>query len=281
MAAELLRAAMRRDALLAVLGCNTLAAVLYAGAVAALWPAFGLGMPILAVFMAAAVSSIAGFAFSPIAAVMLVHLVDDPVRMVSMMLIASITIQTYSVRHLWRDLDWRGGLPFLLGGLATLPFGLLLLMQISGRGHALLLGTVLVVYGGWMLWRPPAAPRGAVPGWVEVLVGAASGVCGGLAGFPGGPVVVWCGLRGVGRVAARGLTQPFILLMQIAALLLLQVLDPGPEARPGTDPALLLVMAPALFGTLCGLALYERLSDRQFARMVNAMLLLAGAAMLM
>lgn len=35
-------------------------------------------LPSLAVFGAAAIASIAGFAFAPISAVMLVHLVDDP-----------------------------------------------------------------------------------------------------------------------------------------------------------------------------------------------------------
>lgn len=271
----------RRDSPFSVLGCCTLAAVAYAVTVGAIWPGLDMLLPLLAVFLASAVASIAGFAFAPICAVMLVHLVDEPMRIVSIILVASIAMQGYSVLHLWRDLDWRGGVPFLLGGLATLPLGLMLLLQISGRGHILLLGTLLMVFAAWMLWRPPSAPQDAGPRWAQVLVGAAGGVAGGLLAFPAAPVVVWCGVRGLGRGAARGLTQPYILMMQVAALLLLQVMDPRRGALSSADPELLLTVAPALFGTVCGLALFDRLSDQQFGRTLSGMLLVAGGTMVL
>lgn len=282
-------------------GC-ALAALLYALFVQHTWPDAGLLCPLLAVFFAAAIASVAGFAFAPICAAMLVHVIDDPVRMVAIILVASVTMQALCVVRLWREMDWRGGRSFLVGGLTTLPFGLLLLQGLSGRGHTLLLGVVTAAYAVWMLWRPATLWRPArqrAPDHVrqrtpdharqrtphharqrapDVLIGAMGGITGGLAGFPAAPVVAWCGLRGLGRVALRGLVQPYILVMQGAALLMLHLMLTNGGAMPRQD--LLLAIAPALLGTLCGLQLYGRLSDRQFRRAVNLMLLVSGLAML-
>lgn len=49
------------------------------------------------VLICAAVSSIAGFAFSALAGAMLFHIARDPVYIIQIMLEASIALQTYSV----------------------------------------------------------------------------------------------------------------------------------------------------------------------------------------
>lgn len=267
-------------AVLPALACGGAAALAYAGAVAWIAPELSLTLPLLAVFIAALIASVAGFAFAPISAIMLIHLVEDPLRMVSMIITASIMVQLFCVLNRWRDMDWPGALVVATGGLATLPLGLLMLLEVTGRAHVTLLGALLVAYAGWMMWRPHAA-QGAVPTrWAQVMVGAAGGITGGVAGFPAGPLVAWCGWRGMGRVALWGITQPYILVMQVAALVLLQLLAPARGQMAGFDPTLLLVAGPALFGTACGLQLHGLLSDRHFARLMNAMLLAAGLGML-
>lgn len=208
---------------------------------------------------------------------MFVHLVDDPLRMLSMILIASVMIQTFVVFTLWGEMDWAGALVVLAGGLCTLPIGLALLLGVTGRPAVPLLGAVLVAYFVWMLRRPHATRRVDRPRWADIVVGAAGGITGGFAGFPAGPLVAWCG---VGRVAARGVVQPFILMMQVAALLMLYAFAPAQVAVAAFDPTLLLVAAPALSGTICGLRVCGRLSDRVFARVVNFTLPGAGLAML-
>ncbi|UPY37867.1 TSUP family transporter [Sediminicoccus sp. KRV36] len=263
------------------LACAGLAALAYAGAVQWMAPELSLALPLLAVFVAAMISSVAGFAFAPVSAVMLIHLVDDPLRMVSMIITASIMVQLLCVLNRWRDMDWPGALVVATGGLATLPLGLLLLLEATGRAHVMSLGALLVAYAAWMMWRPHAVQAGNPSRWAQVMVGAAGGITGGMAGFPAGPLVAWCGWLGMGRVALWGITQPYILVMQVAALLLLQWLAPARGQMAGFDPTLLLVAGPALFGTACGLQLHGVLSDRNFARLMNAMLLAAGLGMLL
>jgi len=261
-------------------GVALAAVVAYASAAEAGMGDSSVFLPLVAVFVAAAISSVAGFAFAPISAVMLVWLIPEPVQMVAVILAASITIQGFSVWALRRQMAWRGCLRFLAGGLVTLPLGLLLLLTLSGHRHAMALGVLMVAYGGWMLLRPPVPPR-TPPGWTAVLAGALGGVTGGMTGFPSAPVTVWGGICGQGRVELRGILQPFIFVMQVASLLLLQVMAPDRGAAAGFDPLLLLVVPPALLGTLCGIGLYLRLSDMQFNRVVNLTLIAAGFGLLL
>ena len=69
-----------------------------------------------AILFASTLSSIAGFAFSAICGVMLLHMMSDPLRVVETMMVCSIAIQALSVAALWRDIEWRELLTFLAGG---------------------------------------------------------------------------------------------------------------------------------------------------------------------
>src|SRR6478672_2146180 len=82
----------------------------------------------LVIFIAASVSSTVGFAFSAIAAAMIFHFVSDNVEAVQIMMVASIAIQAYSVAGMWRTISIRACAPFLIGGVATLPAGIYLLL---------------------------------------------------------------------------------------------------------------------------------------------------------
>jgi uncharacterized membrane protein YfcA len=258
----------------------------YAAALPAAWsgpapPAAAL----FAVFAAAGLSSVAGFAFSALCAAFLLPLGGvDHVAAVRIMMVCSVGIQALSVWSLRRAVAPRLLIPFLLGGLLTLPLGVHWLLHLSQRGFTTAMGALLLAYGAWMLLRRPfVLPlrwRGPVG---DAFAGAVGGVTGGLAAFPGAFVTVWCGLRGWSKERQRGVFQPFILLMQLAALAWMELLA-GPQRGPG---ALALGLAdavaylpPALLGTLCGLSLYRRLTDRQFGTAVNLLLIASGAALL-
>jgi hypothetical protein len=60
-----------------------------------------------AVFTAAAISSVAGFAFSAICGAILFHLIDDAVAAVQTMMICSVAGQSYMVWWLRRQVEWR------------------------------------------------------------------------------------------------------------------------------------------------------------------------------
>ncbi len=64
------------------------------------------------------------------------------------------------------------------------------------------------------------AAAGHDPGTLgrEADCGASGGITGGLAAFPGAAVAVWCGLKRWPKENQRSVTQTYILIMQVAAL---------------------------------------------------------------
>jgi uncharacterized membrane protein YfcA len=82
-----------------------------------------------AVFVAAMVSSVAGFAFSAICGAMLFHLVSDPVDAVQIMMVCSLGGQALITWSLRRAICWRALAVFGIGALVGLPIGIYLLLH--------------------------------------------------------------------------------------------------------------------------------------------------------
>jgi uncharacterized membrane protein YfcA len=228
------------------------------------------------IFAAALVSSVVGFAFSALAAAALLRLFDDPLRTVTVMVICSIGTQAYGVWRLRKVIEWRGLLPFLAGGAITVPLGIgILIAMPSTRAFSVALGTLVIAYGIYMFFRsaPPLLAGGTSS---NVLAGALGGVVGGFAGFPGSFVTIWCGMRGWSKERQRGVYEPFILAMQLEALGLLALRSPAPLY---TD-ALVLYVTVALVAAFIGVALFGRISTRQFNRIVYLLLVASGVSLL-
>jgi uncharacterized membrane protein YfcA len=229
----------------------------------------------LAVCLAAVVSGVAGFAFSAICGAVLFHLSDDPVKVVQIMMTCSIANQGAMTWALRREIDWRGLCLTLAGGTIGLPAGVWILLHIDHRHYVEALGGFLLVYGTYMLARKPMIIR-TDHAALDFAAGVLSGIVGGAAAFPGAILTIWCGLKGWNKSRQRAMSQPFILIMQIAALAVI-TLSRGTAAQPvGFDEANLLFIPVSLLGTAVGLMLYRRLSDRQFAGAVNIMLVISG-----
>lgn len=226
------------------------------------------------IFTTALLSSIAGFAFSALASAPLILLLGDPVRAVGVMVACSIAIQAYCVWALRREIEWRRLWPFIGAGALTVPMGVWLLVRTPPAVFAFGLGVFLALYAGYMLCRgEPPVLRG---GWREdAVAGTLGGLVGGLAGFPGSFVTIWCGMRGWSKERQRAVYQPFILAMQLEALACL-----GLYAPTALAPEVLLVYLPLALAAAClGFAVFRRLTTRQFSVAVNALLLLSGIAL--
>ena len=112
---------------------------------------------LLAILLAATLSSVAGFAFSAICGALLVHLMDGPLQTVELMVVCSIAIQSMSVWAIRDAVEWKSLSTFLIGGVLSLPIGVYLLWHVKPRSFALLMGVFLISYGGIMLFRRPTS----------------------------------------------------------------------------------------------------------------------------
>ena len=228
-----------------------------------------------AIFIASLVGSIAGFAFSAVAGGILFHLQDDPVRLVTIMIACSIANQLAMTWALRRTIDWRGLSRYLAGGVLGLWIGIWVLLHADRLLYTHLLGGFLLAYGACMLVRKAIVIRRELP-IAEFLVGFLGGITGGAAAFPGAFVTIWCGMKGWTKARQRAVVQPFILIMQLAGFLAISVLQPSHAGRGALSPADLMFIPASLLGTSVGLALYARLTDVQFARLVNVLLIVSG-----
>lgn len=226
------------------------------------------------VFAAALISSIAGFAFSALAGAALVQLFQDPVRAVSAMVVCSIAIQAYSVWALRGSVQWPRLWPFLAGGALTVPFGVWLLARTPPELFALGLGSFLSAYGVYLLCRrdPPVVRARACH---DAVAGAFGGLAGGLAAFPGSIVAIWCGMRGWTKEDQRGVYQPYILVMQLEALVFLRA---EASSAIGLEP--FLVYAPLALAAACaGVTVFRRMTNRQFNATVYVLLIASGVCL--
>jgi uncharacterized membrane protein YfcA len=229
----------------------------------------------LTVFAAAAVSSIAGFAFSAIAGAALFHFVDTQVHGVQIMLTSSIAIQLYCVLRLRQTIFLGTLLPFVLGGVLGLAPGLYLLLHTPQHLYLLAMGAFLVIYGVFMLTRRHyKIERDGI--LTRVTLGGLGGITGATAAFPGAFVTIWCNMRGWTKEQQRAIYQPFILVMQIATLLLLSAIAPT-GGNVSLDLALYII--PALAGTHIGLRIFRALSQSQFNVVVDVFLVASGIAL--
>jgi uncharacterized membrane protein YfcA len=243
------------------------------------------GRDALIIFAAATVSSIAGFAFSAICGAMLfpLHGGASAAHIVQMMIVASIATQLLGVASLARNIDWRILARALAGGVLMLPVGVGLLLFAHPRLYLGAAGAFLMLYGIYMLTRRPMTLwlSARLARRLDVVAGALGGLTGGFLGFPGATMTIWCGLRGWTKVQQRSVTQPYILEMQIVTLAALVTAGPMlGRAGAGMDVWSLAYAAPAAAGAICGLALFHRMADATFNRVVQGLLTVSGVVLL-
>jgi uncharacterized membrane protein YfcA len=228
----------------------------------------------LLIFASALTASVAGFAFSAFAGGGLAHLFDDPVLAVKVLALCSVVIQGYGVVAIGRSIQWRRLLPFVAGGTITAPFAVHWLVGLSSPMFAFGLGVFLIAYGVYMLARRSRPPVRGSP-WIDALVGAMGGITGGLAAFPGAFVAPWCGLRGYDKDLARGICQPYILLMQLLVLACMQ----SHAVKLRVDTATAAYLAAALLAAHLGIAVFRTLNNRQFGIVVHCLLIVSGVSL--
>lgn len=237
-------------------------------------------LPLLAVLVASTVSSIAGFAFSALCGAMLFHLMDSPVHAVHVMIVCSIAIQLLGVAALWHSIDWRSLPIFLAGGILGVPAGVYLLLNLQTAVYRDIIGGLLIAYGAYLLLRWPTRPLRTRPLW-DACAGFLGGLTGGLAGFPGAFVTIWCGLKGWDKVRRRGVYQPFILGMQPVTLIVIYLMRPPSVTAAQMDFGTLVFVPAALLGAWLGLRIFKRLSDQQFEFALNALLIVSGIGLIL
>jgi len=195
---------------------------------------------------------------------------------VPLVLICSVIAQTSTLPSIWRSIDFRLVWPFLIGGLAGVPLGTLLIAYADPKIFKLTIGVLLLVFPMALYFqRTPMAIRfgGKV---ADGAIGFAGGILGGLAGLSGPLPILWASVRGWTKDQRRGLFQIFNGTV-LGAALILQIASGFVE--PNVIWLALLAFPGTLIGAWLGMRTYHALNDRNFFDLVLALLFLSGCGM--
>jgi uncharacterized membrane protein YfcA len=166
--------------------------------------------------------------------------------------------------------------PFLIGGLAGVPLGTMLVAYADPRIFRLSVGALLLVFPTALYFhrRPMALSFGGRV--ADTAIGFAGGILGGMAGLSGPIPILWASVRGWGKDERRGVFQIFNWTILSAALC----------AQAGTGFITreimwlaLLVFPATVAGAWLGARTYHALSDGNFRDVVLGLLLLSGVAL--
>jgi uncharacterized membrane protein YfcA len=218
------------------------------------------------------VSGLAGFGTALMALGIWLY-VFPPSIAVPLVLIRSIVAQTSTLPSFWRSIDFRLVWPFLIGGLAGVPLGTMMIAYADPRLFKLSFGVLLLVFPAALYFNRAPIVVSFGGRAADAAIGFAGGILGGLAGLSGPIPILWASLRGWGKDERRGIFQTFngtvlgaaLCLQAATGFITREVVWLGLFALPAT-----------LIGAWLGARTYRALSDRNFRDVVLGLLFLSG-----
>jgi uncharacterized protein len=221
------------------------------------------------------VSGLAGFGTGLMALGIWLYVVPPSIA-VPLVLICSIVAQTSTLPAIWRAIDFKLVWPFLVGGLAGVPLGTMLVAYADPRIFRLSVGALLLVFPIALYFhrKPMTLSFGGKA--ADTAIGFAGGILGGMAGLSGPVPILWASVRGWGKDERRGVFQIFNWTILSAALAV--------QATAGfiTREIMwlgLLVLPTTVAGAWLGARTYHALSDDNFRDVVLGLLCLSGTAL--
>ena len=235
------------------------------------------GLVLAGALSAGFVSGLSGFAFAMVSLGFWAHTLAPTVAAPLIVACAAVA-QIYAMRQLRSGLRLDLALPFILGGFIGIPIGAWLLVWIDRDSFRFAVGLFLVTYAVVMLVlgrTPPFHWGGKI---ADAFVGWTGGVAGGIAGLTGATPTLWCSLRGWSREDQRGAMQPFNFALQLAAIAAY-----GWQGLLTEEVGLLFAIALPIMvvGVALGVALYRRIDDAWFRRIVLWLLLASGVTLVL
>jgi uncharacterized protein len=196
-----------------------------------------------------------------------------PSLVVPLVLVCSVVAQSATLPSMWKSFDLSLVWPFLIGGLAGVPLGTMLVAHADPVVFKLTIGVLLLVFSVALHFNRdlPAIRFGGK--LADGAIGFAGGILGGLAGLSGPLPILWASIRGWGKDERRGVFQLYNFTVLAAAFVL--------QLGGGLiDTRLVWLSLVAFPGTIIGAALgarvYHAMSDRNFSDVVLVLLFLSG-----
>ena len=226
------------------------------------------------VAVASFVHGLAGFGIGLVSLAFL-PLVMSPVTAIVLMTIYTVLFCAGMLLPLRGDVAWRALLLLGAGTVLGTPVGVWILTALPASTLTRLIGGTLIVIVvlEWLGFYPQ---RLTGPRWA-VGAGVAAGVAGGAVGTPGPPVVLYTASQGWSPRGVKATLQAFFLVNQAA--ILIGYWWAG-LVTAEVQRASVVFIAPAAVALALGVALFNRVDQASFRRIVFAVLFASGLVLL-
>jgi len=222
------------------------------------------------------VQGLSGFAFAMCAMAFWAWSVDP--RLAAVLVVScSVVGQAITLFSARRGFNWKRTLPFVVGGVLGVPFGVMVLPHIDQATFRTVVGGFLAIYCPAMLFLGGKVRLVTERPVTNSGVGFVGGILGGIGGFAGAVPTLWASLQSWTKDEQRAIIQWFNLCMHVVTISGYAVsgLITADRAR------WLLVAIPAMvIPSLLGARLYIKISDVAFRRLILAILAATGVALL-
>ena len=226
-------------------------------------------------FLAGLVQGLTGFGVM-LVALPLMALVIPIKTAVPLILLLGLVINTILVIQLAQYMEAGKWVPLFVWSLPGIPVGAYFLQNFAPHWLELLVGIVILatVVSTWR--RRDRAPKALGKGWAAAT-GFAAGCLGGSIGAPGPPVIVYTALQPWTKHAVKSTMVAFFTLAGagIGGVYIYF----GMFTRP-VVVNFALCAGPLIGGVLAGMALFERLDETLYQRIIRLMLIALGGMML-
>lgn len=230
---------------------------------------------VLAAFLGAVVSGLAGFAFGLVASGLWLHVIT-PVQSAVLIAAFAFVVQGLATWRLRHAVRWPRVLPFVIGGAIGIPIGAEILRYVLPSTMRGILGVFLIVFCTYYLAKPDLGRARSWP-LLDGAVGICGGIIGALTGLAGIVVNIWTTMQGLPKDEQRAVFQPTAMILFILTLAWFS----GAGIIPPDTGRLFLIGLPlVLLGTWLGLTLYGLLDEAGFRRLVLWLLFLSGLTLL-
>ncbi len=221
------------------------------------------------------VSGLAGFGTALMALGIWLYVLP-PSQAVPLVLICSVIAQLSTLPSMWKSFDLSLVWPFLIGGLAGVPLGAMLIATADPNVFKLSVGVLLLIFPTalYLNKKPLAFTFGGKI--ADGAIGFAGGILGGLAGLSGPLPILWANIRGWDKHQRRGIFQLFNFTI-LAAALVVQAASGIVEAK--VMWLALIAFPGTLLGAWLGARVYHALNDQNFGDVVLGLLFLSGVSL--
>lgn len=203
-----------------------------------------------------------------------------PLQAVSMVVVMSVASGMQGVWLVRKSITERPKrlARFLIPALPGIPLGVAALSFVPAEVLKITIAGFMLLYGGFFSFRSALPKLERKTPLIDGAVGFLGGLLGGAASLSGALPTMWCAMRPWPKTETRAVLQPFNVVVLGLALIVFAL--KGAYTWESLKLIALALPVTMIFAQI-GIAIFNRLSDDQFRRLIIVLMFLSGLILML